>query len=206
MDVIKLRVATIVSKMIRWAMVNESSKDEGPYPGQEVTYHGQEGDSQVWFPYGFHALAPRGTLSLVFAVGGDTGALVHIPGSPRERIKLSQGEVVVFNPLTKAHVVFREDGDIHIDSPDQVSITAPNGLTINANVQINGTLDVSGDIEVTGNADFLSTSDFVGQSEFHEAVLVDNTADSNGVFDVREHRHKRGGIETTGPGDTGQVI
>lgn len=110
----KLRIKRFVARLIRWAMVESTGSDEDPYPHQQVTYLGTGGESQVWFPYGFHALAPAGTLALMFAMSGDSDSRTHMPGSPRERTKVKEGEVVMYHPKTGAKVHFKDDGTIEI--------------------------------------------------------------------------------------------
>ena len=200
MDQLRLRMARMLSKVVRWAVVNGVSVDEDPYPVQEVKFLGIEARSQTWYPYGFNANAPNGTLSLMWAIGGDPGSAVHMPGSPRERVKVKAGEVVMYHPATGAKVQMEEDGviridaarEVFIDSPTSVNITGGTGATVVAPIiLLDGDVTVTGTLNVTGDADFVAR--------------VGATSAIDGDVDLAQHHHlvpaPVGPIDTTGPED-----
>ena len=152
MDPLRLRIARVVSRVVRWAAVEVAGADDTPYPVQRVGFLGKSTDSNTWYPYGFNALAPAGALSLMFAVGGDANSQVHLPGSPQERIKVAPGEVVVYNPTTKAKIHFRANGDIDIDSPGMINISAETEIEQVAPVmRSTGTTVLGGTAFLTGS-------------------------------------------------------
>jgi phage gp45-like len=216
MDVLRLRMARMVSRIVRWAVVNASGVDENPYPTQGVKYLGKEGLSQVWYPYGFNAHAPNGTLSMMFAIGGDAGSSVHMPGSPQERIKMNSGEVVMYHPASGSKVHMKDDGSIAVESNATIDVHATGQVNIESEAKVEVTaaadivlqsttaLFISAPLNfIIGDLDISGTLQCDGAATFDDAVLVDSTIDTDGQFDVRGHVHQRSGSDTTGPYDPG---
>ncbi len=154
MDPLRLRMARVIARVVRWAVVEAPGNDTDPYPTQRMGFLGKIGTSQTWFPYGFSAHAPAGALALMFAVGGDSDAHVHLPGSPQSRPELKQGEVVMYHPASGAKVHFQEDGSIEVTSA--IDVTINGGAAVNVNA-IN--IGLTGDVTITGNAVVSGTMD-----------------------------------------------
>jgi hypothetical protein len=78
-----------------------------------------------------------------------------MPISGPDRIRLRDGEVVVFHPKTGAKVHFKEDGSIAIESPSDVKVIAGGDLTatVSGSASIAATsITLDGNAEVTGDA------------------------------------------------------
>ena len=192
-----------VRRIVRWSVVESAGDDRGGFPVQQISYLNRAGLSAAWYPFGYHAIAEEDSQALLFTISGQSDARVHFPGSPKDRPEVKPGEVVLYHPKSQSKIYLKNDGDIEIIAKDQAKITAPNGLTINANTQINGTLTVSDTTKLDGTVDINNTVDVSHQTHFHNAVLVDNTTDNTGTYDLREHVHRRGSSNTTPPFDAG---
>lgn len=155
---VRQMIARAVSRTVRWAEVVVSGSDTKPYQTQQVGFLGKGGHSLAWYPYGYTALAPSGTLALMFAHAGESEAHTHLPGSPKERPHpLLEGEVALFHPKTGAKIHLKNDGTIDIFAggiDGAVNIAAGDGnITIQAAqiAAIAATLHITiGDARVTG--------------------------------------------------------
>ena len=133
-----------------WAKITRKGSEEGEYAIQQATYLERLTDVFVLFPYGMHANLPVGQLGLLLDATGN----VMIGTSTIGRIIVEEGEVVFYHPGTKTKIHFKADGDLDIESINNVNIKA-------TTVAVDGDLTVSGDViavgEVTGNGVDLST-------------------------------------------------
>lgn len=162
-----------------------SSDDTGEYPVIEVTYFGFfRSRILLMSPYGIWGRAPDGSLATVFninAVESNQGAVANdYPGRPVKG--KAAGEVVVGNSLTKAHILFREDGGMDIRAfgsvdlvaDGDVNVTAPTiNLIATAEINMtapainwNGTVTGSGDLDITGTI-FKHNGVNVGDTHVH---------------------------------------
>lgn len=192
MDALSIRIARAISRIVRWSVISSSTEDVDPYPTQGINYLGKDGIAQIWYPYGFNAHAPRGSLNLMWAMAADSNAYVAMPGSPQERVKVAEGEVVMYHPKTGAKVHMKEDGSILIDSPTSVDVEAVNWINLTAPfVNVSDELTTGGDVDVTGQ---VTTSSHAriggaiihtgGQLGFHSSTPVTQqtiTGGSGGV-------------------------
>ena len=133
-----------------WAKVTRKSDESGEYAIQQVTYLDRVSDAFVLFPYGLHATLPVGQLGLLI----DSKGRILMGTSAIGRITVGEGEVVLYHPGTKTKMHFKANGDLDIESANNVNIAA-------TTVAVEGDLTVSGNVvavgEVTGNGVDLST-------------------------------------------------
>ena len=156
MEAVKRGISRAIAKVIRWAAIESTGSDDTPYPWQQVSFLDRTMDSAVWFPYGLHALAPPESLALMWAISGQGESLVHMPGSPRERVRLKEGEVVLYHPGKGAKIHFKADGsvdltatgDVNITSAASVNVTAPAVAVTAPAVAVTGALSVTGNAEL----------------------------------------------------------
>jgi hypothetical protein len=75
---------------------------------------------QSFVPFGTFGCPQEGTLSILLALNGHEGNIVALEGDPENRIKkeCKPGEFGIGNPLTKANMYFKENGDIIIEIPE----------------------------------------------------------------------------------------
>lgn len=190
-----------LQSLIKLAAVVTPGSDGFAMPKHQIQYKGKLGESVPWFPFGFHAVPTPDSFTLVVSPNARPEERVDFPSSAQDRIPVAVGEVIVYHPATKSKMHFKADGTIDIASDVQVNVTAP--LT-----QVNGDLDVTGTFGVAGTAQFQSNveidanltvdlqSTLTGDVSFGGATNVTN---SNGVVDLTEHRHTRGGTQGTIP-------
>jgi phage gp45-like len=104
-----------------------------------MKYLGKEGDAMLAYPYGFHAHAPTGELSIILS--GQNGNRVSIPVGTDSRVKeLPIGEVVIHHPESGSKIHFRKGGTIEIEGDTELV----GDFSITGNVEITGTLKVNG--------------------------------------------------------------
>jgi hypothetical protein len=141
-------MASIAKRLIRWCFVSREDPDEGDFPVQQVSYMGKVTDSVAWYPYGFHAVAELDALGVMLNQQGDTH--LHLVGSPRERITVGDGEVIVYHPDTGSKVHFKSNGDIDVESPGTLSL---NGETLVTIGELNGAVQRLVDERFAANYD-----------------------------------------------------
>lgn len=114
-------------------------------------------------PYGFAAHPHAGAEALVGCVGGLRSHAVVIAVADRRYrlLNLQQGEVALFDDLGNVVKLGRDKlslvavNDLELTAGGAITMTAPGGLQVAANVTVDGTIDATG--EVTGNGIALST-------------------------------------------------
>ena len=160
-----MNVVGMLKNLIRWAVITAPSADDKDFPTHQITYMGKVADCLAWFPYGFHANPGAETLALMVAANADNENRVMFPGSPKERLDellptpLAEGELLVFNPLTKSHIHFKADGSIDIDSKTDLNIKVAGNMladvegNLTAEVEGNLVTDVEGTITETAEGD-----------------------------------------------------
>lgn len=157
------RIKALVGRVIRWSVIEGSTDDTTAFPIQQVSYLGRSGKSAAWYPYGFHARAKAGDLALLFGVGGDSASRLHLPGSPKDRPEIEEGEVVLYHPDTGSKVYLKKDGTIDIVSAVKINQVAPN-VEIEASTLI--TLDTP-TVLATGAAAVIGATTLLG--DFRQA-------------------------------------
>lgn len=158
--------------MIRWAVVEDDGGDRGPVSWQQVRILDQSGRSVQWYPFGYFALAPAGSIAVSARMSNQPDALVHFAGSPRERPGARPGECGIYHPATGAIIRFVEDGSIVVETPGDVSVEAAGDVAVNVggnlSALVGGTAAITaatsatvtapsivaaGNVNVTGNLD-----------------------------------------------------
>ena len=103
--------------LLRWALVTAAGDDVLDFPVQKVTYLGKTSDAVTWFPYGYHANMPAGTLGVLMAMQGLPEGQIMFGGSPYARGypagPLASGEVLIYHPESKSKLHFKDGG--HVD-------------------------------------------------------------------------------------------
>ena len=121
----------MLKNLIRWVKSTKETKSDSGYPLQQVTYMGKVADSVALFPYGIKANVPPDTLGLCFSVQGnpDNRACFFADG---EKQPLLQGEVVIYNPITRCKVLMSATGSVIIN--DLVTIDPAGNIATPATV------------------------------------------------------------------------
>jgi len=191
----------MIRRIVRWAETETGTDDQGPYPTAQVGYLGRPGLSTALFPWGFYARPPKGVLAALFSFGAMSDMRGHMPLVGPERTRIALGEVIVYHPATGAKLHLKQDGSIEIIATAAATITAPDGLTINADTQINGTLDVSGAATLAGALTAQSTASMEGDVTLDTGVDLFFNGSEDGTPPTSLNNHVHRSDFATGPGD-----
>lgn len=103
--------------------------------------------------YGLYGNAPKNSLVIVMQINGQEEVLYGIEDDVNNRPRgIKEGEVMLFNTLTKNYIYLKEDGDTDIYAKQNININVNGDVVINAqNVIVNGTASINGDANVSGN-------------------------------------------------------
>jgi phage baseplate assembly protein V len=137
-----------------------SVNDTGRFRRALASFLGRQQQVQVLSVYGVVSSPPPGSQMVIWPMMGDESNQIGIADAqPLRPIKdLKPGEVALVNYLTGAAVFMREDGSIHVESSQQVTVEAPD-VTIKASgsvtvdspqVSFSGNVEISGTLTVAG--------------------------------------------------------
>lgn len=128
--------------MLRLARIVASGSDDKSFPNQQIEYLGKNCDATIWFPYGMHANLPPDVLAIAISLNGNLETRYAFPSSPKERLEsslpnpLSKGDLLLFNPVSKAYVYFKADGSMVINTPKNLTATVASDTTITSTGKI----------------------------------------------------------------------
>lgn len=161
-----------MNSIIKRGSVSKDTSDGNSRPFQSIQYLGRVQDTEVFFPYGLHGNAPKGAMSILFSLLGQSSNKIAMVSAPTERPKVKTGEVVLFHPITQAKSYFKNDGSIVTNTDAAIlsllkdgTIKAENGsgsITLNPDgtvvidaslVTMTGNLQVDGNINADGSID-----------------------------------------------------
>lgn len=145
-----------IINLIKRAYITLPDDDHGNFHVAQLSYFGNATRSQIIYPYGINANAPKDTLVLVMNVQAQEENLVGIAYAQKERFKnLKVGEVTVGSPKTGSYVKFLENGDIEIFSNNNINLTGKNVKISGETVELEAIQDInltSPDITITSGA------------------------------------------------------
>lgn len=133
----------MISKLLRWVRVIKPGEDDPTkFHVQQIEYMGKISNALMVFPYGVHANIPENAFGVMFTVQGNQDNRGVIAWVPKGRPQLKGGEVAFYHPPTDAFMIWRENGDLDIET----------GTSGTGNININATLTtINGDLTVTGD-------------------------------------------------------
>lgn len=138
----------MLRNILRWMRTTKSGADDKQFAVQQVEYLGKVGDGAMLFPYGYHGNLPPDFLVLGVSVQDNPDNRVAIGCLPKKRPKLKEGEVAFYHPPTDAFIIWRESGDLDIET----------GSGGGANINIKATtVNITADVNITGNTEFTGT-------------------------------------------------
>lgn len=141
---------SMIRNLLRWIRIIKPGVDDpSKFHVQQIGYMGKVADAFMIFPYGLHGNVPENALGIMFSIQGNPNNRGVIAWVPKGRPQLASGEVAFYHPPTDAFMIWRENGDLDIETgnngtgkinitSDEVTITAPL-------VTIDGDLTVTGD-------------------------------------------------------------
>lgn len=125
------------------------------------SYEGKSDDNPqrgtLFSPYGHMYNPPAGSIVMLFSQNGQESNAVGIADDVKNRTlkSLSEGEVATGNYLTGSYVYFKENGDILVNSENNVQVVANGNVSVTATGNItsvsggNITAQASGAFDVT---------------------------------------------------------
>lgn len=144
----------------------ENGENKNPIPQMQIQSYDAVKNCGKLGHYGYYGNAPKGSLVMVIQVNGQEECLFGAEDDVNNRPRgLKEGEVMMYNTLTKNYVYFDEEGntrvyakkDMKLEVEGAVSITVVGNAeitcpqsTLNGNATINGNLTVTGDTRVEG--------------------------------------------------------
>jgi phage gp45-like len=133
---------------------DKSTNGKAFYNTQIKSYDGLN-ETQVYYPYGFYAVAPQGSQFITLNIAGQAENKVSLPFDFTTQFTgLKAGEALMGNQRLKSFVSFLNDGSVNIETPkgdlNVKIIQGDANVTVsgNTNIETSGTLDV----KASGNA------------------------------------------------------
>lgn len=164
---------SMLKNLLRWVRIIKPGVDDPDnFHIQQISYLGKTAETLMLFPYGLHGNVPEDALGLMFSIQNNTDNRATIAWVPKGRPKLKGGEVAFYHPPTDAFIIWRENGDLDIESGNQGA----------ANINIKAALTtIDGDLTVTGftrlSEDVTSDGTDISNSHVHSQG-VDSDGDS----------------------------
>ena len=196
-----MKVFRKITNMIKQAYISTVGNDKGKYPVTEITYNGKVTSAVRFSPYGLCSNPPLKSNCIVFTVNSQESLKYALTDDMENRFNyLKEGEVAIFNYITKSFMHLKENGDIYIFSANDKEeyISANHKVTIkgNATIDIDGSLTAT----TTGNTNITApTVAITGNVTVSGTIVSQGNVTGAGVS-LNSHTH--GGV-TTGSGNTG---
>lgn len=190
---------SIIKRLIRYARITRSGTNGQQFFTQQIEYLGKAADTLMVYPYGMHAnLPPNDTLTVTFSIEGHAESRASIGWTPQLRPDLESGEVAYYHPFSNSLAIFRNNGDIDIDTVKDGDSNNININTNDLNITVGGnvTLDVTGDVTTTVGGS--ATIDVTGNTDVTTPLMTLNgDMQVNGTIDATGIIHSD--IDVTGP-------
>jgi len=146
-----------IVSMIKLAVSTSVMTDTKQFPFLQAQFMTKLNDIWIVTPYGLYSSPPNGSMGLVFNIQAQEQNRAGIFNDYDRRPKnLKEGEVAVFNTLTKTRITLKANGDldIFVNKDRTVTIDGNETVTVNGGLvtynvdlfRINGDLDVTGKI------------------------------------------------------------
>lgn len=162
-------------QMIKQAVLTLVTDDSSVYPRCQAKYNEKTTDVLRYSPYGLDSNPPKD--SWVLLVGSQSQEAVKvgfISDMLNRKKELKEGECVLYNTKTKSWVFLKENGDIELDSKNDLIANVVGATTITSTGDVNIS---ASNITLTGN------------------VVIDGI-----TFSAHKHTDvQSGGSETGGP-------
>ena len=190
----------LIKNIVRWARITKAGSDDKQFATQQMEYLGKVADGIIVFPYGLHGNVPADSLALMFAVQGNPDNRAAIAWTPKDRPKLSDGEVAFYHPPTDAFIIWRTTGDLDIETGNsgtanvnikckKATVTASESVTVDTpEADFTGNVTVAGNIDVTGNNTVVGNTSTAGLTATGATSLT-TTVTSGGVNIGGTHTH-----------------
>lgn len=173
------KLITAIKNTIKRVVTTAPVKDTGDYPIVQVKYFNRTAFIELLMPYGISSSPPVGSLGSSLNVMGQEENRVGIISAGKRRFSnLKEGEVAVGNYVTRARIYFKENGDIDLFTPNNLTGVIEGSMTmsITGEVTINAPLvTINGDVRVSGDL-----IDNYGSN-------TNNLGDMRAIYNTHEH-------------------
>lgn len=162
--------------------VGETDDDKNPVQQMQIqTYDATKNCGKLGH-YGFYGNAPKGSLVIVLQANGQEETLFGAEDDVNNRPRgLAEGEVMMYNTVTKSYVYLNKDGDVEIYAKTDINVKAEGVCNIiceNANITA-GTTTINGNSHITGNLVVDGTSTLNGACTFENKQWLPHTHTGN---------------------------
>jgi len=192
--------------MIKIARTTGIMDDTKQFPFMQAQFMTKVND--IWFmtPYGLYSSPPKNSIGIVFNIQAQEQNRVGIFNDYERRPKdLKEGEVALFNTLTKTRITLKANGDldIFVNNNSVINITGDDTITIggNRNVTITGneTVTVNGGL-LTFNVDELRIN---GDLRVRDDIIDNFASNTNNLGNMRDiyDSHDHDENDSGGPTD-----
>lgn len=162
-----------LKQMIKQGVITKVSDDSEVYATAQAEYNGKTTSYTRLSPYGLDTNPPKGTWVLFLSSEAQEAVKFGVAHDFLKRFKnLKEGEVALYNTLSKSFIFLKENGDIEVDAKNDLIANVVNDMTAtignDATIDITGNMDttvggnmsttVTGDMEATVTGDIAATS------------------------------------------------
>jgi len=167
---------TKIANIIKQGYYSVVGEDDLPFPSGTVSSNGKSAKFIRLSVYGICSNPPKNSHVFLFnSQGKESHKFGLINDFVNRKKGLKEGEAALFNSLTGAYVLMKEDGTIEIESPSDINVTAPN-MNLSGNLNVDGDITGTGDTTIDGEviADAQATAIELSQ-HFHLGNIGYNT-------------------------------
>lgn len=192
--------------MIKIALTTSVMDDSKQFPFMQAQFMTKVND--IWFmtPYGFYSSPPVNSIGIVFNIQAQEQNRVGIFNDYERRNKnLEEGEVELFNTLTKTRITLKANGDldVFVNNNEIINITGNDTIVIGGNrnvtIQGNETVTVNAGL-VTYNVDEFRIN---GELRVRDDIIDNFPSNSNTLGGMRSifNNHVHPENDSGGPTD-----
>lgn len=146
----------------------ENGENKNPIPQMQIQSYDAVKNCGKLGHYGYYGNAPKGSLVMVIQANGQEECLFGAEDDVNNRPRgLKEGEVMMYNTLTKNYVYFDEEGNTRVYTKNDMQVK----LDANNTVEIAGTVTIN----VVGNAEITCP-----QSTLNGNAIVNGDTTING--------------------------
>ena len=138
-----------IKNMIKMAVIRAVKEEYH----QEATANalGVEHKSVMYSPYGLYSRAKKGCLAILFQIG-DRGSTLSLAWDSKNRKKLNEGEVALWNIEKNIGVHLKDTGEVEIQGTGCFIRLLPTGdIAVDGDFVASGGIEAGGDISAEGN-------------------------------------------------------
>lgn len=126
-----MKVGKNMKQAIKQAVITAVTDDSEAYPQGQCEHNGKTINYTRLSPYGLDSNPPKDFHLLLLSSQGQEGVRFGIASNMNSRKSgLKEGEIAVYNPVTKSFVFFKENGDIEIDSQKDVVVKTKGNVVV----------------------------------------------------------------------------